>query len=79
VKKINVAKGDGSNMNVRNIKTAIFMTTAGVLLVALTGCSSIQPNVSASAGITAAKKSFMPTAMSEGIGHSSDNPYIGGE
>ena len=66
-------------MNAKNKKTKVSLTIAGVLAIALAGCSSIQPGASTTTGIAAAKKSSMATATSEGIGNSPDNPYISGE
>jgi hypothetical protein len=51
-------------MNATNRKTGVSLTIAGVLVIALAGCSSIQPGAS---------------TTPEGIGDSPDNPYISGE
>jgi hypothetical protein len=66
-------------MNAKNRKTGVSLTIAGVLVVALAGCSSIQPGASTTMGIAAVKKSSVATARPEGIGNSPDNPYISGE
>jgi hypothetical protein len=66
-------------MNAKNKNIAVSLTIAGVLVIALAGCSNIQSGASPIAGIAAAKKSSMATARPEGIGSSPDNPYISGE
>jgi hypothetical protein len=66
-------------MIAKNKKTKVSLTIAGVLVIALAGCSSIQPGTSNTTGIAAAKKSSMAAATPEEIGNSPDNPYISGE
>jgi hypothetical protein len=66
-------------MNAKNKKTGVLLTIAGVLVIALAGCSSIESRASTTTGIAAAKTSSTATTTPEGIGNSPDNPYISGE